>query len=107
MVATNLKVMRGRFQARGGMGGVRDRRGAESCWHAGEHRLPQDESKSVQAGGELGLPSSTEKWRGTTCKVPRLHWGQDRLSADFCGSVSNVLMSGVVALRWNLQRVRA
>src|SRR5258708_28836637 len=78
VAATNLKVMRSRFQARDGMGVVRVRRGTESCWHAGGHRLPQDESKCAQACGELGLPNSTAKWRGTTCKVPRLHWGQDR-----------------------------
>src|SRR5216683_2117021 len=107
MAARKLKAMQSRFEARGGMGGVRFRRGSESCWHAGQHDLPQDESKCVKAGGELGLRSSTAKWRGTTCKVPCLHWGQDRLSADFCCSVSSALMSGMVALRWILQRVRA
>src|SRR5258708_11473869 len=45
VAATSLKVMRSRFQARDGMGVVRVRRGTESCWHAGGHRLPQDESK--------------------------------------------------------------
>ena len=25
-----------------------------------------------------------------TCRVPHLHWGHDRLSADLCCSVSNV-----------------
>lgn len=61
----------------------------------------------MQADGELGLPNSPAKWRGTTCRVPRLQWGQDRLSADFCGSVSSALMSGVVAWRWILHRARA
>ena len=97
--AMNLKVMRSRFEARGGRGRVRVRRGAESGWHAGGHRLPQDELKCVQACVKLGQPSSTAKWRGTTCRVPHLHCGQDRLSADFCGSVSSALMSRVVALR--------
>jgi hypothetical protein len=35
-----------------------------------------------------------------------LHWGQDRLSADFCGSVSSALMSGLVAWRWIVERAR-
>ena len=33
-----------------------------------------------------------------TCRVPRLHCGQERLSAEFCCSFSSALMSGVVAL---------
>ncbi len=68
--------------------------------HVGQHDLPQDESKHAQAVSEFGLPCSTEKCCGTRCRVPRLHWGQDRLSADFCGSVRNALMSGGVAWRW-------
>lgn len=35
-----------------------------------------------------------------------MHWGQDRLGADFCGSVSSALLSGEVAWRWILHRAR-
>ncbi len=34
--------------------------------------------------------------------MPSLHWGQDRLSADFSGSVSSALLSWVMAWRWPL-----
>ena len=34
-----------------------------------------------------------------TCRVPRLHCGHERLSADFCCWFSSSLLSGVVALR--------
>ena len=33
-------------------------------WHGGRRNLPQDESKCVQCGSELGLPCPTEKGRG-------------------------------------------
>ncbi len=69
--------------------------------------LPQDESKCAQASGAQELAGPSDSCRATTCRVPRLHWGQDRLSADFCGSVSSALMSGVVAWRWILQRASA
>jgi hypothetical protein len=32
-----------------------------------------------------------------TCRVPHLHWGHDRLSADLCCSVSNELGSAAVS----------
>jgi hypothetical protein len=67
----------------------------------------QDESKCAQASGAREAAGSTDSWRATTCRVPRLHCGQDQLSANFCGSVSSALMSGLVAWRWNLHRARA
>ena len=59
--AMKLKVMRSRFESRGGRGRVRVGRGAESGWHAGGHRFPPDELKCVQACVRLGLPSATAK----------------------------------------------
>src|SRR5665213_73708 len=76
-------------------------------WHAGQHDLAQDESKCVRAGSEFDLSGPPEKCCGTTCKVPHLHCGQDRLSADFCGSLRSVLLSGRVAWRWILHKARA
>jgi hypothetical protein len=40
-----------------------------------------------------GWAASTAEQRATTCRVPHLHWGHDRLSADLCCSVSNELGS--------------
>src|SRR5580700_1565996 len=77
----------------------------ESGLPASPHDLPQDESKCARASGARDGP--TDSWRATTCRVPCLHWGQDRLSADVCGSVSSALMSGAVAWRWLLHRERA
>jgi hypothetical protein len=102
-----IEVVRSRLKPWGGVSGVSTRRCEESGWHAGRHDLAQDESKCAHAGRELGLRCSTEKCCGTRCKVPRLHWGQDRLSADVCGSVSSVLVLGEAAWRWVLHRARA
>jgi hypothetical protein len=105
--ATRLEVMRSRFEAWSGVSGVRVRRCEEPDCNAGEQRLPQEESKCAQASGARELAVPSDSWRATTCRVPRLHWGQDRLSADFCGSVSSALMSRLVAWRWILHRARA
>ena len=58
--------------------------------------VPQDESKCVQASGAQELAVPSDSWRATTCRVPRLHWGQDRFSADFCGSGERAHASIVV-----------
>ena len=101
--AAAIEVMLNRFEPWGGVDGMSACRCEESGWHAGRHDLPQDESKCAQARGARELVIPSHSCRAMTCRVPRLHWGQDRLSADFCGSVSSVLASGVVAWRWNLQ----
>src|SRR5450432_3155504 len=102
-----IAVMRSRFEPWGGVGGMSAGGCEESGWHVGRHDLAQDESKHAQSVSEFGLPCSTEKCCGTRCRVPSLHWGQDRLSADFCGSVSSALLSWVMAWRWLLHRARA
>ena len=52
-------------------------------------------SRSVaQVSCARELAVAADSCRATTCRVPHLHWGQDRLSADFCGSVSSALLSG-------------
>src|SRR5277367_1477554 len=102
-----IEVMRSRFEPWGGADGMTAGRCEESGWHADEQRLPQDESKWAQASGTRELAVPSDSCRATTYRVPRLDWGQDRLSADFCGSVSSALISGAVAWRWILHRARA
>ena len=105
-VGVCIEGVRSRFKPWGGVGGVRVGGWDGSGWHGGRHDLPQDESKCVRAGSEFDLSCLPEKCCGTRCRVPRLHWGQDRLSADFCGLVSSAPMSGGVAWRWLLHRAR-
>ena len=62
--AACIEGMRSRFKPWGGVGGMTARRCEQSGWHGGRHHLPQDESKCVQSGSELGLPCPTEKGRG-------------------------------------------
>jgi hypothetical protein len=85
-----------RLEPWGGVGRMSARRCEESYWHACGHGLSQDESKYAQASGvrEAAVPSGG--CRATKCRVPDLHWGQDRLSADFWGSLSSALMSETV-----------
>ena len=82
--AACIEVVRSRFEPWGSVGGMSAGRCKESGWHAGRHDLAQDESKHAQAVSEFGLHCSTEKCSGTTCKVPCLHLGQQRLIADCC-----------------------
>ena len=91
--AACIEVVRSGFEPWGGVDGMSAGGCEDSSWHAGQHDLAQDESKCVRAGSEFDLSGPPEKCCGTTCRVPRLHWGQDRLSADLCGSVRSVLMS--------------
>jgi hypothetical protein len=104
--AVGIEVMRSRLEPWGGVGGMNVHRCEESCWHACEQRFPQDESKCVQVSGAREFAVRSDSCRATRCRVPRLHWGQHRLSADFCGPVSSVLLLGVVAWRWILHRAR-